>query len=196
MGYSFWLVPRVLLYATSHRQDSTYHSLCCTSHGALAGMRNSSMGPPRRIDPPIHRTMSECSYHGATSCSRKEGRNNAFKTLHLQLCGIRHDGGPLRKLEEKPVDTTFGAILFDWQHGIFYMHYPTDRIVHAMTSVTPVMEMEWETAHEGSIWHPTAPWVNTLKQRYISLPNIKSVSFIWAFPITIFYEYHMKGYGQ
>ena len=32
------------LYAPSHRQDSTYHSLCYTSRGALAGMRNSSMG--------------------------------------------------------------------------------------------------------------------------------------------------------
>ena len=30
----------------SHRQDSTYHSLCFTSCGALAGTRNSSMGPP------------------------------------------------------------------------------------------------------------------------------------------------------
>ena len=28
---------RVLLYAPSHRQDSTYHGLCYTSHGALAG---------------------------------------------------------------------------------------------------------------------------------------------------------------
>ena len=27
MGYSFWLAARVLLYAPSHRQDSTYHSL-------------------------------------------------------------------------------------------------------------------------------------------------------------------------
>ena len=31
----------VLLYAPSHRQDSTYHSLCYTSRGALAGTRNS-----------------------------------------------------------------------------------------------------------------------------------------------------------
>ena len=30
------LAARVLLYAPSHRQDSTYHGLCCTSHGALA----------------------------------------------------------------------------------------------------------------------------------------------------------------
>ena len=46
MGYSFRLTARVLLYAPSHRQDSTYHSLCYTSCGALAGTRNSSMGPP------------------------------------------------------------------------------------------------------------------------------------------------------
>ena len=46
MGYSYRLTARVLLYAPSHRQDSTYHSLCYTSRGALAGTRNSSMGPP------------------------------------------------------------------------------------------------------------------------------------------------------
>ena len=37
---------RVLLYAPSHRQDITYHSLYFTSRGALAVTRNSSMGPP------------------------------------------------------------------------------------------------------------------------------------------------------
>ena len=46
IGYSYRLTTRVLLYAPSHRQDNTYHSLCYTSRGALAGMRNSSMGPP------------------------------------------------------------------------------------------------------------------------------------------------------
>ena len=49
LGYSFWLAARVLLYASSHRQDSTYHWL-----GALAGMRNSSMGPPWRINLTTH----------------------------------------------------------------------------------------------------------------------------------------------
>ena len=39
MGYSYLLTARVLLYAP-------YHSLCYTSCGALAGTRNSSMGPP------------------------------------------------------------------------------------------------------------------------------------------------------
>ena len=32
IGYSFQLTVRVLLYVPSHRQDSTYHSLCYTSH--------------------------------------------------------------------------------------------------------------------------------------------------------------------
>ena len=46
IGYSLRLTARVLLYAPSHRQDSTYHGLCYTSSGALAGTRNSSMGSP------------------------------------------------------------------------------------------------------------------------------------------------------
>ena len=46
IGYSYRLIARLLLYAPSHRQDNTYHGLCYTSRGALAGTRNSSMGPP------------------------------------------------------------------------------------------------------------------------------------------------------
>ena len=46
IGSSYRLTARVLLYAPSHRQDNTYHGLCYTSLGALAGTRNSSMGPP------------------------------------------------------------------------------------------------------------------------------------------------------
>ena len=44
IGYFYQLPARVLLYAPSHRQDNTYHGLCYTSHGALAGTRNSSIG--------------------------------------------------------------------------------------------------------------------------------------------------------
>ena len=47
----------------AHKQDNTYHGLCYTSCGALAGTRNSSMGPPWRIDLTTHRVMSKCSYH-------------------------------------------------------------------------------------------------------------------------------------
>ena len=70
MGYYFRLTARVLLYTSSHRQDNTHHGLCYTSRGPLAGTRNSSMGPLKRIDPTTHRTMSERSYEGATSRSQ------------------------------------------------------------------------------------------------------------------------------
>ena len=46
IGYSNRLTARVLLYVPSHRQDNTYHGLCYTSRGALAGTRNSSIGSP------------------------------------------------------------------------------------------------------------------------------------------------------
>ena len=58
MGYSFRLTASVLLYAPSHRQDSTYHALCYTSRGALAGTRNSSMGPPHEGS--IRRPIAPC----------------------------------------------------------------------------------------------------------------------------------------
>ena len=63
------LPPHRLLFpiiSKDNRQDNTYHGLCYPSHGTLAGTRNSSMGPPCRIDPTTHRTMSERSYHEAT----------------------------------------------------------------------------------------------------------------------------------
>ena len=44
IGYFFRLTARVLLYAPSHRQDSTYPGFCYSSRGALAGTRNSSVG--------------------------------------------------------------------------------------------------------------------------------------------------------
>ena len=42
----FPISRRVLLYASSHRQDNTSALVLHTSHGALAGTSNSSMGPP------------------------------------------------------------------------------------------------------------------------------------------------------
>ena len=59
IGYSYQLTARVLLYAPSHRQDNTYHGLCYTSRGALAGTRNSSMGPP----PPMKDRSDDPSHH-------------------------------------------------------------------------------------------------------------------------------------
>ena len=74
MGYSFRLTARVLLYASSHRQDNTYHGLCYTSRGALAGTRNSSMGPPhersigRPIAPWANALTTELDHSGFECC--------------------------------------------------------------------------------------------------------------------------------
>ena len=46
IGYSYRLKARVLLYAPSNTQDNTYAGFSYTSHGALAGTRNISMGTP------------------------------------------------------------------------------------------------------------------------------------------------------
>ena len=62
IGYFLWLTTSVLLYPPSYRQDSTCHSLCYTSHGALAGTRNSLMGSPHEgsIQRPIAPWANSC----------------------------------------------------------------------------------------------------------------------------------------
>ena len=82
--YSYRLIARVLLYAPTHRQDNTYHGLCYTSHGALAGTRNSSMGRPHEgsIRRPIApwanaRTIGRCEN---LHTENKTGVDNIPKT--------------------------------------------------------------------------------------------------------------------
>ena len=66
IGYSYRLAARILLYAPSHRHDSTYHDLCCTSRGALAGTRRAQWvyTMEDRSDDPSHheRTLLPQSY--------------------------------------------------------------------------------------------------------------------------------------
>ena len=110
MGYSFRLTARFFLYAPSHRQDSTYHSLCYTSCGALAGMRNSSVGPLNvfylwfrstwRTRSPVARSRG---LRGSTPHSLSTWQlspewerernvlfNDALNTFYLRLYGVRH----------------------------------------------------------------------------------------------------------
>ena len=74
IDYSYRLTARVLLYAPSHRQDNTYHGLCYTSCGALAGTRNSSisMGPPHEGSNrrPAPRTIQRQFHPSCTTCMR------------------------------------------------------------------------------------------------------------------------------
>ena len=76
MDYSFWLAARDLLYAPFHRQDRTYQGIHYTSCVALAGTRNSSMGPPWGIDPTttkLHLSLSHCY----TNCVALTGTRNS-----------------------------------------------------------------------------------------------------------------------
>ena len=90
MGYTFQLAARVLLYASSHRQDNTYHGLCYTSHRALAVTRNSSMGPPhegsiqRPIAPWVNALTTEL-HLAPTTCQRNQ--NN----ICMYLCSVSWD---------------------------------------------------------------------------------------------------------
>ena len=45
-GLLFSISSKITFICTDHRQDNTYQGLCYTSRGALAGTRNSSIGPP------------------------------------------------------------------------------------------------------------------------------------------------------
>ena len=109
IGYSFRLAARVLLYAPSHRQDSTYHGLCYASRGALAGTRNSSMGPPHEGS--IRRPISLLRYKvnakyiantydgNCIKClSRKEGFSLTTHSIHLVtvIWCQTYDKGPFR----------------------------------------------------------------------------------------------------
>ena len=89
MGYSFRLAARVLLYAPSHRQDSTYHGLCYTSRGALAGTRsrNGHKYKDRNVDvDKIRLTVHELHVQGVCA-----------PVVYLLCCGqvlLRRRGEP------------------------------------------------------------------------------------------------------
>ena len=86
MGYFFRLAAKVLLYAPSHRQDSTYNS-----HVVKTGMSNNSTRSPLGIDPTTHRMMNRCSTMNlcfAPNWTRMQILN--LKSSHLGLtCTFR-----------------------------------------------------------------------------------------------------------
>ena len=116
MGYSFQLAARVLLYAPSHRQGSTYHSLCYTSRGALARTRNSSMGPPWRINPTTHHTMSRYLFLlliMETGANANLNLISSYKNKQKHSFGMKHLAGSywVRILVPAP---THSMILEPW----------------------------------------------------------------------------------
>ena len=128
------------------------------------------MSPPWRINPMTHCTMSEYSYHRATSLSVLF--NNAF---YLLLYGIRHFVKK-HSMREKACCYHFMSYSF-WiaardlapfcrQQWFFYMHYPTDRIAYTMAFITPVVE------------HSMGTWNSCLRLMLISHVRAMEI-FLW-----------------
>ena len=112
MGYSFRLTAKVLLYAPSNRQDDTYHSLCYTSRGALAGREIAQWVHPMkdRSDDSSHheRTLLPRSYisllQKVVITKRKEET--------FDLCGVRHIAKDHRDNERRNPLRSFYGLLF------------------------------------------------------------------------------------
>ena len=87
MGLSFRLTARVLLYAPSHRQDSTYHSLYYISRGAWLEWEIAQWVHPMkdRSDDPSHheRTLLPQSY-----ISLLQLKKNSYSTFILWKLNI------------------------------------------------------------------------------------------------------------
>ena len=81
---------------------------------------------------------------------RKEGNilfNDALNTFYLRLYGVRH-------MVKDHSDSERGNLL---QQGFFYMHHPTDMIIHTTAFVMPVVE-HW-------LEREIAQWVHPMKDR-------------------------------
>ena len=102
MGYSFRLAARVLLYASSDRQDNTYHGLCYTSRAALAGTRNSTwrIDPTNALTTKLHLApcfglvtgidMFEILFHRhLPTCRRRPQWNQCFVSMQDRKTGER-----------------------------------------------------------------------------------------------------------
>ena len=146
IGYSFRLAARVLLYAPSHRQDSTYHGLCYTSRAALAGSRNSPMGRPWRIDLTTHCTMSYISLPYLNNAQMRKIihnflffiiSNNPINSSALITCSVRWALKPLGyNLTHKP---------------LFKLHFQTNMLLYIVLYLfVHSINVRWELLLHGN----------------------------------------------
>ena len=78
---------KIYCFNSTHRQDSTYHGLCYTSRGALAGTRNSSMGPPHVGS--IRRPIAPWANALTTELHLAERERERERETHTHT--VRHD---------------------------------------------------------------------------------------------------------
>ena len=165
MGYSYRLAARVLLYAPSH-------GLCYTSRGALAGTRNSSMGPLKNTEQIKENKMNE---------GRKEGSvlfNDALNTFYLRLYGVRHmvkDHSDSEKGNLMPPHRLLFPIT-----AMVILHAPfhrQDSTYHGLCytsrgALAGMRNSSMGPPHEGSIQRPIAQSANALTtELHLAPPN-------------------------
>ena len=92
MGYSFRLAARVLLYAPSHRQDNTYHSICYTSPEALAGTRPDNEGNVPNAKPLQWRIYTK-NKGGGWIGMESIGLGNLHPKCHYECQEMMGEGG-------------------------------------------------------------------------------------------------------
>ena len=172
MGYSFRLAARVLLYAPSHRQDSTYHSLCYGSRGALAGTRNSSMGPPHedRSDDPSHheRTLLPQRYISLPYIHHPIDRiahTTAIVTAVVEHWLEREIAQWVHPMKDRSDDPSHHerTLLPQSYISLPYIHHPRqDSTYHSLCygsrgALAGTRNSSMGPPHEGSIRRPIAP---------------------------------------
>ena len=134
MGYSFRLAARVLLYASSHRQDNTYHGLCYTSRG----MRNGSTMNDRSDDPSHHkRTLLPRSYislNGSTMNDRSDDPSHHKRTL-LPRSYISLNGSTMKDRSDDPSLLPINDLHPKW----LYIPREVSRYLHLGVTVTELV---------------------------------------------------------
>ena len=141
MGYSFRLAARVLLYASSHRQNNTYHGLCYTSRGALAGKKEIFYLT-------MHSTHFNYGYMVQDHSDNERG--NLLPLLHGQLFPI-----------------TNKVLLYVPSHRQDSTHHRP--FLHPVVEWWLRQEIPQWNHHEGLIRWPITPWAGALPWIYISL---------------------------
>ena len=112
-GYAFRLTTRVILYAPSHRQDSTYHGLCYTSRGERE--RNVLFNDAlNTFYLRLYGVRHMVKDHSDTPVMGERERNVLFNdtlnTFYLRLYGVRHMVKDHSDSERKPAATTWATL--------------------------------------------------------------------------------------
>ena len=160
-----------LLYAPSHKQDITYHSLCYTSRRALVGLRNSSTdreGCATKIMG-ILRCAAVTSRNSGPPVEKRELLlketklnvlfNDALNTFYLRLYGVRHMVNDHSDSERGIPRPPYGLLFSISSKRSFICIIP---LTHITAFVTPVVDHWLE--RKIAQWVPTThlPRANAL----------------------------------